>query len=99
MAVVGLVVEATVKEDRMEEFLQLIEADAIGARNEPGCLRFDVVQAQDDPNKFLFYELYTDDDAVAYHNEQKYLKDVLKFFEDGGAEVVVKKATGKFMTD
>ena len=57
------------------------------------------MQAQDDPNKFIFYELYTGDDAVAYHNEQQYLKDVIAFFNDGGAEVVVKKATGKFMTD
>mmetsp|Transcript_443 Transcript_443/g.983 ORF Transcript_443/g.983 Transcript_443/m.983 type:complete len:100 (-) Transcript_443:226-525(-) len=99
MPVVGLVVEAIVKEDKMDHFLQLIEADAVASRNEPGCLRFDVVQAQDDPNKFIFYELYTDDDAVAYHNEQQYLKDVIAFFDEGGAEVVVKKATGKFMTD
>lgn len=83
----------------MDQFLQLIEADAVGSRNEPGCLRFDVVQALDDPNKFILYELYTDDDAIAYHNEQQYLKDVIAFFGDGGAEVVVKKATGKFMTE
>lgn len=59
----------------------------------------DVVQTQDDPSKFIFYELYTDDAAIAYHQEQSYFKDVVAFFESGGAEVVVKKATAKFMTE
>ena len=40
MPIVGLIVEATVKDGKMEEFLRLIEADAVGSRNEPGCLRF-----------------------------------------------------------
>ncbi|KAL9189413.1 hypothetical protein ACHAXT_009088 [Thalassiosira profunda] len=97
--VAGLVVYASVKEERMNEFLRLIEADAVGSRSEPGCLRFDVVQTQDDPSKFIFYELYTDDAAIAYHQEQKHFTDIVAFFDSGGAEVVVKKAAAKFMTE
>ena len=59
----------------------------------------DVVQTQDDPSKFIFYELYTDDAAIAHHREQSYFKDVVAFFDSGGAEVVVKKAAAKFMTE
>jgi len=33
-------VEAEIKPDRMEEFLDVMERDAAGSRNEPGCLRF-----------------------------------------------------------
>lgn len=58
-----------------------------------------MIQTQDDPNKFYFYELYTDEAAVAYHNEQQYLKDVAAFVNDGGAKLVIKKATGKFLTE
>ena len=126
MPIVGLIVEATVKDDKMDEFLRLIEADAVGSRNEPGCLRFgacviafitpfilsllfmsltwlnfgpDVVQSQDSANKFVFYELYTDEDALAYHNKQPYFDDIVKFVTEGGAEIVINKATGKFMTE
>ena len=35
-----IVVEAEIKEDRMEEFLDMIEKNAKGSRAEPGCIRF-----------------------------------------------------------
>jgi hypothetical protein len=35
-----ILVEAEIKEDRMEEFLGMIEKNAIGSRAEPGCIRF-----------------------------------------------------------
>ena len=33
-------VEAEIKPDRMDDFLDIIEKDAVGSRGEPGCLRF-----------------------------------------------------------
>lgn len=36
----SVVVQAEIKPDRMDEFLELIEANAIASRQEPGCLRF-----------------------------------------------------------
>ena len=35
-----IVVEAEIKEDRMEDFLDMIENNAKGSRAEPGCIRF-----------------------------------------------------------
>lgn len=35
-----IVVEAEIKEDRMDEFLDMIEKNAVGSRAEPGCIRF-----------------------------------------------------------
>jgi quinol monooxygenase YgiN len=35
-----IVVEAEIVEDRMDEFLDMIEKNAIGSRAEPGCIRF-----------------------------------------------------------
>jgi len=47
-----------IKEDRMEDFLDMIEKNAVGSRAEPGCLRFDVLQSAGADNKFIFYEVY-----------------------------------------
>jgi len=33
-------VEAEIKPDRLADFLDIIERDAIGSRTEPGCIRF-----------------------------------------------------------
>ena len=47
-----------------------IEATLDNARNtvqEPGNLRFDVLQQADDPNRFVIYEVYRDDAALAAH--------------------------------
>jgi hypothetical protein len=37
---IALVVDVTVKEGSINQFLDVIEKDALGARQEPGCLRF-----------------------------------------------------------
>ena len=36
----GVIVDAEIKPDRLEEFLDIIEKDAVGSRAEEGCLRF-----------------------------------------------------------
>eukprot|EP00956_Cyclotella_meneghiniana_P004930 scaffold6090_cov79-Cyclotella_meneghiniana.AAC.3 len=95
-----IVVEAEIKEDRMEDFLDMIEKNAKGSRAEPGCIRFDVLQSEDAPNKFFFYEVYQDADAIAYHKTQPHYLAWGEFKESGGTlSSVSKKASGKFMTD
>lgn len=96
----GIVVDAEIKEDRMEEFLDLIEKDAVGSRAEPGCLRFDLLQSQENPNKFVFYEVYENLDAVAFHKEQPHFALWTKFKESGGVvNSVSHKTDGLFMSD
>jgi quinol monooxygenase YgiN len=61
-------VSVHVKPDRIDEFLKAIEEDSRGSReDEPGCLRFDVLQAADDPHHYFFYEVYRDEAALAAH--------------------------------
>lgn len=36
----AVIVEAEIKPDRMDEFLKMIENNAVNSRKEPGCLRF-----------------------------------------------------------
>lgn len=66
----ALIVSVRVKPERREEFLQAIEEDGRGSReDEPGCLRFDVLQDNADPNHYFFYEVYRDEAAFKAHTE------------------------------
>jgi (4S)-4-hydroxy-5-phosphonooxypentane-2,3-dione isomerase len=64
----ALVVSFQVKPDKRDQFLAAAEDDSIcSVRDEPGCFRFDVIQDQNDPNRFTFYEVYQDDAAFQAH--------------------------------
>ena len=64
----ALIVSLRIKPDRRDEFLRAIEEDGRGSReDEPGCLRFDVLQDAADPNHYFFYEIYRDEAALEAH--------------------------------
>ena len=60
-------VHVFVKPEAMDDFMELIRLDQEGTLAEPGCVRFDVVRSVDDPNEFLIWEVYLDDEAAAFH--------------------------------
>ena len=61
-------VKVRVKAEARERFLAAIEADALGSeRDEPGCMRFNVLQDAQDQNVYYFYEVYRDDAALEAH--------------------------------
>lgn len=61
-------VSVHVKPERKDEFLKAIEEDARGSReDEPGCMRFDVLQDAADPDHYYFYEVYRDEAALEAH--------------------------------
>ncbi len=63
-----MLVQVTVKSEMLDEFGRAILANAESARTrEPGCIRFDVSQSDDDPAQWLFYEVYTDGAAFEAH--------------------------------
>ena len=65
-----LIVEVNVKPEKRDQFIEVITDDASHSEaDEPGCLRFDVLQDTADENKFFFYEVYKDDASVAAHRE------------------------------
>ncbi|NKB58764.1 MAG: antibiotic biosynthesis monooxygenase [Alphaproteobacteria bacterium] len=61
-------VKVRVKPDMRQKFLEAIEVDALGSeRDEPGCVRFNVLQDAEDDNVYYFYEVYKDEAAVEAH--------------------------------
>jgi autoinducer 2-degrading protein len=64
----ALIVSIHMKPEYRDKILAGALEDARGSQqDEPGCLRFDVIQDDADPNKIYFYEIYKDDAAFEAH--------------------------------
>ena len=64
-----------VKPEHVTEFLEIVRYDAEHSeKDEPGCLRFDVIQDRDDGNRFYFYEVYRDEAALEAHRQTPHFK-------------------------
>lgn len=62
-------VQVQVKPESVADFLAATLANARQSVQEPGIARFDVVQQQDDPTRFVLVEVYRDATAPAAHKE------------------------------
>jgi (4S)-4-hydroxy-5-phosphonooxypentane-2,3-dione isomerase len=62
-------VHVRVHPNHIDDFVQASVINARASLNEPGIARFDVVQQQDDPTRFVLVEVYRDPDAPARHKE------------------------------
>ena len=60
-------VSVHVKPEYIEQFKEITTYNHNNTRKEPGNVRFDVLQDQNDPTKFMLYEVFADEDAVAAH--------------------------------
>jgi (4S)-4-hydroxy-5-phosphonooxypentane-2,3-dione isomerase len=58
-----------IKPDMTEPFKAATLKNAQNSIKEPGILRFDFIQQEDDPLCFLLVEVYKDSNAVAQHKE------------------------------
>lgn len=62
-------VHVRVKPDNVEQFKLATSENARQSIREPGVARFDVLQRQDDPTRFLLVEVYRTADAPAAHKD------------------------------
>eukprot|EP00931_Biecheleriopsis_adriatica_P091842 TRINITY_DN65714_c0_g1_i1.p1 TRINITY_DN65714_c0_g1~~TRINITY_DN65714_c0_g1_i1.p1 ORF type:complete len:247 (-),score=62.20 TRINITY_DN65714_c0_g1_i1:65-733(-) len=82
-------VTVDIKEDRIDDFLKAMQDDVTKSRDkalDPGCLRFDLLRDREKSNRFMFYEVYTDDDAAAAHKTTAHYKSWADFKASGGVE-------------
>lgn len=63
-----------VKPENVEDFKKASIENHNGSRKEPGNVRFDVLQSNDDPTYFTLYEVYADVDAAKAHKETAHYK-------------------------
>ena len=62
-------VHVHVKPASIDAFRQASVENARNSVQEPGIARFDVIQQQDDPARFILVEVYRDKDATVKHKE------------------------------
>jgi len=58
-----------VKAEQVEAFRSATVENARNSLEEPGIARFDVIQQQDDPTRFVLVEIYRTCDDPALHKE------------------------------
>ena len=76
-------VYVNVKPEFLGEFIESIRENHRGTVMEPGNIRFDVLQQGDDPCRFMIYEVFESEEAVAAHKETRHYlqwRDTVKEF-------------------
>jgi len=58
-----------VKPESVEDFIEATIENARNSLEEPGVVRFDVIQQEDDPTKFVLVEIYRTPEDPARHKE------------------------------
>lgn len=71
----AIVVTIKLKPGSAEVFKPIILENATAAvRDEADCHLFHVLQSNDDPDTFFFYEVYTEEASLDIHREQPHYK-------------------------
>ena len=95
---IALIVTIQIQPEHREAFMESMLDDARGSNNdEPGCLRFDVLQDNEDPNKIHLYEVYRDQTALDAHRQAPHYtkwRETVKDWFDG--EIVRRVASPVF---
>ncbi len=69
------IVHVAVKPDHIDDFIEASRLNHQASIKEPGNCRFDILQSDDDPTRFVLYEAYKDAAEAAKHKEtEHYLK-------------------------
>lgn len=65
-------VDVAVVPEHVDAFLEATRRNAEASRQEPGVLRFDIVQDRDDDAHVVLVEVYADEDAPAAHKQTEH---------------------------
>jgi|SRR3954469_11287097 autoinducer 2-degrading protein len=73
-----LIVDFEVKDGTADQVLALVSENARNSvEKEPGCLQFDVMQAADNPNRLMLFEVYSDEAAFQAHGKTAHIQEFL----------------------
>jgi len=67
-------VNVHVKHENVQDFIQATRRNHQASIQEPGNLRFDVLQLADDPCRFVLYEAYASADDAAAHKDTSHYR-------------------------
>ena len=90
-----LIVHAHIKTECIDEFIAATKLNAEESNKEPGIARFDLLQQQDDPSRFVLFEVYRDTDAPVAHKASAHYNKWIETVND----MFVTPRTRAFYTD
>jgi quinol monooxygenase YgiN len=94
-----VLVQLTVRPEMLEEFqTALLHNARESLAKDPGCLRFDVSQHADDPQRWILHEVYTDAEAHAAHRQAPHFVAYNEVAERAVLEKTVVKGVGRHLT-
>ena len=71
---IATLVHVYVKEEYIDQFIEATIENHQASVQEPGNLRFDVLQDDENPAKFTLYEAYESEEAAAAHKQTDHYK-------------------------
>jgi len=71
---IATLVHVYVKEEYIDPFIEATLENHRASIQEPGNLRFDVLQDDENPAKFTLYEAYESEEAAAAHKKTEHYK-------------------------
>ncbi|MEF8809905.1 MAG: antibiotic biosynthesis monooxygenase, partial [Bacteroidales bacterium] len=71
---IATLVHVYVKEEYIDQFIEATIENHQASVQEPGNLRFDVLQDDQNPAKFVLYEAYESEEAAAAHKQTDHYK-------------------------
>ncbi|HEY3092485.1 MAG TPA: putative quinol monooxygenase [Vicinamibacterales bacterium] len=84
-------VRLQIKPELVGEFKTAILKNAeLSVERDPGCVRFDVLQQEDDPTRWFLYEVYEREQAWVDHRASAHF---LAFMEVGNRAIVTRELT------
>src|SRR4051812_28490389 len=57
---------------------EILSKHVPATRGEPGCVTFEAYRNRDDPDRFVLYEQYVDDEAFAAHRTTPHFKEYIE---------------------
>ncbi len=70
-----IIVKTELKQGARKKFLDAMLPNAeASARDEPGCMVFDVLEMREEPDTFLLYEVYESQTALEDHKQTSHYK-------------------------
>jgi autoinducer 2-degrading protein len=86
-----MLVKVQVKPELLGEFKTAILTNAeLSVQRDPGCVRFDVLQQQDDPTRWCLYEVYEREQAWIDHRASAHF---LAFKDVGDRAILTREVT------
>ena len=89
-----IIAHLVTKPDKIEETKQFLLALTAATRAEPGCIKYDLHQDDNNPAEFTFYETWADRGAWDKHMQTPHIREVIARAPDlFAADIQVRQMT------